>query len=126
MFNLLLYQHSSLFTLDLSVASFSRSTVPIHYSNDRLRGLLDEGRLWLLKNAFRPDARYPQKEEYGKKRSFQHVWLVQFPWLCQSETCNGGFCMHCVLFANRHLSLGQLVMINFTRALEEHSIPQDG
>lgn len=91
------------------------------YSNDRLRGLLDEDRLWLLQNARRPDAnyKYPQKEEYSKKRSFQHSWLVQFPWLCYSETYNGGFCVNCVLFAKHHLSLGQLVtcsMTNFTRA----------
>ena len=99
------------------------------YSKHRLRGLLDEDRFWLLQNAFRPDAnyRYPLKEEYGKKRSFQRAWLVQFPWLCYSQTCNGGFCVHCVLFAKRHLSLGQLVtiaMTNFTRAkvtLQEHS-----
>ena len=81
------------------------------YSSDRLRRLSDEDRLWLLHNAFRPDAyhKHPQKEEYGKKRSFQHAWLVQFPWLCYSQSCNGGFCINCVLFAKRHLSLGQLV-----------------
>ena len=107
---------------------FVRSDVGT-YSNDRLRGLLDEDRLWLLQNACRPDAnyKYPQKEEYGKKRSFQHTWLVQFPWLSYSETCNGGFCIHCVLFAKHRLSLGQLVttaMTKFTRAkvtLQEHS-----
>ena len=109
-------------------SSFVRNDVGT-YDNDTLRGLSDEDRLWLLQNAFRPDAkyRYPQREEYGKKRSFQNAWLIQFPWLCYSEKCNGGFCTSCVLSAKRHLSLGHLVtsaMINFTRAkvtLQEHS-----
>ena len=109
-------------------SSFVRNDVGT-YDSDTLRCLSDDDRLWLLQNAFRPDAhyRYPQKEEYGKKRSFQHAWLVQFPWLCYSGSCNGGFCTNCVLFAKCHLSLGQLVtsaMVNFTRAkvtLQEHS-----
>ena len=56
---------------------------------------------------------------HGKKRSFQHSWLVQFPWLCYSETRDGGYCVNCVLFAKHNLPLGQLVtsaMTNFTRA----------
>ena len=99
------------------------------YSSDRLRRLSDEDRFWLLRNAFRPDIsyKYPTKVEYNKQRSFQHNWLVQFPWLCYSESCNGGFCVHCVLFARCSMPLGQLVtcpMSNFTRAtvtLQEHS-----
>ena len=99
------------------------------YSSDRLRRLSDEDRLWLLHNAFRPCNcfKYPTKEEYGKKRAFQHAWLIQFPWLCYSESCNGGFCVHCVFFSRCSVSLGQLVtcpMSNFTRAkvtLQEHS-----
>ena len=40
----------------------------------------DEGRLWLLQNAFRPDILYcfPSQEQYGKKRTLQHAWLRQF------------------------------------------------
>ena len=91
--------------------------------------LCDSDRLWLLENAFRPDAtyKYPQREEYGKKCSFQSAWLLQFSWLCYSESCNGGFCVFCFLFAKPHFPLGQLVtspMVNFTRAkltLQEHS-----
>ena len=49
------------------------------YSSADLRKLShsDSERLWVLRNAFRPDAayKYPAKEEYGKKRSFQHVGL---------------------------------------------------
>ena len=100
------------------------------YSNDRLLRLPDEERLWLLSNAFRPGSsyKYPAKDEYGKKRTFQHAWLEEFPWLCYSQSCNGGFCSR-VLFAKRQVSvpLGQLVsgpMTNFTHAkvtLREHS-----
>ena len=91
------------------------------YTSESLRLLSDEERLWLFHNAFRPDSAhdFPAKEEYGKKRSFQHAWLKQFPWLCYSVSCNGGYCKPCVLFSKRHLHLGQLVtspMSNFTRA----------
>ncbi len=92
------------------------------YSLAQLSRITDEEKLWLLKNSFRPIKRtkiFPQKIEYGKKRSFQHSWLEQFPWLCYSEARGGGYCVHCVLFAKRIVPLGQLVtsaMINFTRA----------
>lgn len=93
-----------------------------------LMHLSDDDRLWLFKNAFRPDSsyKYPHREEYGKKRTFQGAWLKQFSWLCYSESCNGGFCVNCFLFAKNRSSLGQLVtspMTNFTRAkktLQEH------
>ena len=99
------------------------------YSTRDVSKMSDNDRLWLLDNAFRPEVtyRYPHKEEYGKKRSFQSSWLNEFPWLCYSESCNGGFCVFCFLFAKHHLPLGQLVtsaMTNFTRAkvtLLEHS-----
>ena len=59
------------------------------------------------------------KGRVWKKRSFQSAWLLEFPCLCDSESCNGGFCILCFLFAKHHFSLGQLVifpMINFTLA----------
>ena len=99
------------------------------YSSDELKSLSDEEKLLLIRNACRPDPsyKYPHKLEYGKKRSFQHTWLSQFPWLCYSKSCNGGFCVNCVLFARHCLTLGQLVttpMTIFTQAqvtLQEHS-----
>ena len=94
------------------------------YSSADMRKLSqsDSERLWVLRNTFRPDVtyKYPAKDEYGKKRSFQHAWISQFPY---SVASNGGYCF---LFAKRFLNLGQLVtspMTNFTRAkvtLSEH------
>ena len=51
------------------------------YNNDRLLRLPDEERLWLLNNALLPGSshKYPAKDEYGKKRTFQHAWLEEFP-----------------------------------------------
>ena len=51
---------------------------------------LDDDKFWLLNNAYRPSSsfKYPYREEYGKKRTFQYTWLWQFPWLCYSETQN--------------------------------------
>ena len=78
------------------------------YDQAKLQGLSNDEKLWLLTNAYRPNSThvFPQKEEYGKKPSFQHFWLVQFPWLCYSEAKNGGYCTHCVLFAKHHQPLG--------------------
>ena len=100
------------------------------YSSADMRKLSqsDSERLWVLRNAFRPDVtyKYPAKDEYGKKCSFQHAWISQFPWLCYSVASNGGYCINCFLFAKRFLNLGQLVtspMTNFTHAkvtLSEH------
>ena len=99
------------------------------YSRLDVQRMSDDDRLWLLHNAFRPEVtyKYPQREEYGNKRSFQSTWLHEFPWLCFSESCNGGYCVFCFIFAKHRISLGQLVtspMTNFTRAkltLLEHS-----
>ena len=99
------------------------------YSPEQLKTLCDKDKLWVLRNPYRPDCKYkfPHKVEYGKNRSFQFSWLSQFPWLCYSESRDGGFCVNCALFARHSLPLGQLVstpMTNFTRAkatLQEHS-----
>ena len=99
------------------------------YSRDKLKSLSDEEKLWLIRNPCKPDMsyKYPGQKEYGKNRTFQHAWLREFPWLCYSKSCNGGFCVNCALFAKHLLTLGQLVttpMTNFTRGkttLQEHN-----
>lgn len=46
---------------------------PGTYTTQELRSLTDDDRLWLLKNAFRPDSsyKYPHREEYGKSVPFK-------------------------------------------------------
>ena len=73
---------------------------------------------------------FSSKVEYSKTRSFQHSWVQEYPWLSYSISLDGGYCIHCMLFAKNRGILGQLVtspMINFTRAtrtLEEHNMQQ--
>ena len=112
---------------------YSNSTFVRHdvgtYTRQDVLGMSDNDKLWLLLNAFTPGPSYkfPHREEYGKKQSFQGAWSHQFSWLCFSETCNDGFCVVCFLLAKHPSSLGQLVtsaMTNFTRAkltLKKHS-----
>lgn len=93
------------------VAVFVRND-PGTYTSQNLVSLTDEDRLWLLRNAFRPDDgsyTYPHREKYSKKRTFQNAWLRQFPWLCYSKSRNGGFCVYCFLFAMNQSLLGQLI-----------------
>ena len=92
----------------------------------------NEQKYWILKHAFRPglDFKFPSKVEYTKTRSFQHSWLREYPWLSYSISVDGGYCIHCVLFAMFRGILGQLVtspMKIFTRAtltLKEHNTQQ--
>ena len=38
------------------------------------------------------------KTEKTKTLSFQHSWMMQFPWLSFSKLLNGGICKFCVMF----------------------------
>ena len=53
----------------------------------------------LVVQHFNPDPsyEYPRSEKTG--RHFMHSWLLKCPWLEYSKSCNGGFCLPCVLFA---------------------------
>ena len=72
--------------------------------------LSNEQKNWLLKNAFRPAShfKFPSKLEYTKQRKFQHIWLETFPWLSYSISCDGGFCINCVIFGKTKSITGQL------------------
>ena len=72
----------------------------------------------LLQHSFHPstDFKFLTKREYNKTRGFQHSWLKECSWFAYSVSCDGWFCISCVLFAKHRSSLGQLVMTNFTQA----------
>ena len=98
-------------------------------SVEQIRKLPNCDKSWIVRNCCRPDADYkfPSKDEYGKLRSFQHVWLREYSWLSYSQALDGGFCVSCLLFNKRSDTYGQLVktpLTNFTRAkqtLKEHN-----
>ena len=77
----------------------------------------------LVVNHFTPDPAYNFPKGTGS-RSFQHRWLIKYPWLSYSEHHNGGYCLPCVLFsrnANFRSDPGVLVkspLTNFQKALE--------
>ena len=56
----------------------------------------------LILHHFIPDRPYkfPRSEKTG--RHFMHSWLVRYTWLRYSKSCNGGFCLPCVLFAKQN------------------------
>lgn len=61
---------------------------------------------------------YPRTRPYGTGafRQFQPSWLVQFPWLHYSSSCDGAFCRACALFAPEKVGgniPGQFVTIPF-------------
>ena len=83
----------------------------------------DHDKYQLIVNHFVPEPAYNFPKTAGG-RSFQHQWLMKYPWLKYSEQENGGYCLPCVLFY-RSESLrsdpGVLVknpLSNFKKALE--------
>ena len=57
-------------------------------------------------------------------RTFQHQWLVKYPWLRYSRQANGGVCLPCVMFSrSRSFPAGPGVLVStalthFRKALE--------
>ena len=83
----------------------------------------DHEKYRFVSNHFTPDLQYKfKKNSIG--RSFQHQWLVRYPWLKYSEQVNGGYCLPCVMFGRTvgfRADPGVLVsspLLNFKKALE--------
>ena len=83
----------------------------------------DHDRYQLIVHHFVPDPSY-KFPKHTDGRSFQHQWLVKYPWLKFSEQVNGGYCLPCVLFSrseNFRSDPGVLVkspLTKFKNALE--------
>ena len=96
----------------MDIAEFStKHTVPDH---EKYR---------YINSHFTPDLRYKFQKNSGG-RSFQHQWLVRYPWLKYSEQENGGYCLPCIMFGRTigfRADPGVLVsspLLNFKKALE--------
>ena len=78
-----------------------RGDIGTYKISDLAQSILDdEGMLWLLQNAFRPDTEccFPFSRRVWKKAI---AWLRQFSWLSYSPCVCGGYCIVCVLFAKK-------------------------
>jgi hypothetical protein len=90
--------------------------------------LSDEERYDALKNLHYPQIGYKfPPTSFGKiNRSFQSQWLSKYPELVYSVSCDGAFCLHCVLFCKEPSKHGQLVSETFrnwkkaTEKFDEH------
>ena len=92
------------------------------------RKLTNHEKQILLANHFVPPRKYkfPARFVGGRIRHFQHSWLEQHNGLVYSESEDGGYCKHCVLFASDGptMKLGVLVnkpLVDFKRATEKLS-----
>ena len=63
--------------------------------------MTDHDKHQLVVHHFIPDPTYefPRSEKTGRR--FNHSWLSNYAWLRYSKSCDGGFCLPCVLFAKR-------------------------
>ena len=77
-----------------------------------------------MNNHFSPDVKYKFPRSSTSGRSFQHHWLVRYPWLKYSKQDDGGYCLPCVMFytsKNFHAQAGVLVsyaLTNFKHAID--------
>ena len=87
------------------------------------RNVPDHKKYRFIHSHFTPDLRY-KFQIYSSGRSFQHQWLVRYPWLKCGERENGGYCQPCVMFS---LIVGfradpevlvSSPLLNFKKALE--------
>ena len=77
-----------------------------------------------INHHFSPDVKYKFPKSSTTGRSFQHQWLVRYPWLKYSEQEDGGYCLPCVMFyisKNFRAQAGVLVsyaLTNFKHAID--------
>ena len=84
----------------------------------------DSDRYCLIQEHFIPASTY-KFSQASNRRSFQHRWLMKYPWLRYSQQDDGGYCLSCALFFKPTTSLrsdpGVPVtksLTNFQKALE--------
>ena len=83
----------------------------------------DDEKYHLITNHFNPEPHFKFPKNVGG-RSFQHSWMMKYPWLKYSKQNDGGYCLPCILFsrsASHNADPGVLVtnpLTNFRKALE--------
>lgn len=84
----------------------------------------DHEKYQFINHHFCPDVKYKFPKSSTTGRSFQHQWLVRYPWLKYSEQEDGGYCLPCVMFymsKNFRAQAGVLVsyaLTNFKHAID--------
>ena len=79
-------------------SDYDRSDVA--FFRNRIPGLSDNDIHEMITGAFRPTEKYLfPKSSTG--RHFRHVWLKEHPWLYYSVSCDGAFCLPCVIFGDK-------------------------
>lgn len=58
----------------------------------------DHEKYQFINHHYSPDVNYKFRKNSTTGRSFQHQWLVRYPWLNYSKQEDGGYCLPCVLF----------------------------
>ena len=63
--------------------------------------IADHEKYQFINHHFSPDLLYKFPKNSGG-RSFQHQWVMRYPWLRYSTQEDGGYCFPCVLFYKRN------------------------
>ena len=73
----------------------------VSFFRDRVSGLRDDEIYDMVKSVFVPSEQYSFPKSGSTGRHFRHVWLKDHQWLCYSVSCDGAFCLPCVIFGNK-------------------------
>ena len=91
-------KHINKDSVNITSVNPSKYDVATYYN--KAKDLSNDDLLDLIKNVFIPEKSYPFQKDKAK-RSFRHVWLETFPWLCYSRSIDGAFCFQCTLFCGK-------------------------
>lgn len=68
--------------------------------------LIVEKKIFLLKNFWKPDAKFNFPVSGKRNLKFQHTWFGKWNWLVYSKRFDGTFCKICVLFSDNYGGIG--------------------
>lgn len=71
---------------------------------------------------FSPDVKYKFPKSSTTGSSFQHQWLVRYPWLKYSEQEDGGYCLPCVMFYSKNFRAQAGVLVSYALTHFKHAI----
>ena len=83
----------------------------------------DHEKYQFINHHFSPDMKYKFPKHSTTGRSFQHQWLVRYPWLKYSEQEDGGYCLPCVMFyMSKNFCAQAGVLVSYALTNFKHAI----
>lgn len=86
-------------------------------------GVADHEKYQFINHHYSPDVNYKFRKSSTTGRSFQHQWLVRYPWLNYSKQEDGGYCLPCVMFyTSKNFRAQAGVLVSYALTDFKHAI----